>query len=99
MQSIKQLVKADTVHSWMDNSNPNMKRLRIRFKNGYGLSIVQGEYSYGGPEGLFEIAPINKEQKLDGSLLDLEDQGDDVLGYCTLERVSYYINKIGGLGD
>lgn len=97
MQSIKQLAKTDTVHSWMDNSDPNMKRLRIRFKNGYGLSVIQGEHSYGGDRGLFEIAPVNSEGKLDGSLLDPKDQGDDVLGYCTVEDVHRYIVKLGNL--
>jgi hypothetical protein len=31
-------------------------QLLIRFGNGYGMSIVRGPWSYGGPEGLYEVA-------------------------------------------
>ena len=27
------------------------------FPNGYGASVIKGKYTYGGPEGLWEIAP------------------------------------------
>lgn len=80
-----------------DNSNELMKRVRITFKNGYALSVIRGEYSYGGVKGLFEIAPINHSEELDGSMLDEEDKGDDVLGHCTPEKVTYYISKIAHL--
>lgn len=80
-----------------DLSHSLAQRVRVTFTNGYALSIIQGPYSYGGPEGLYEIAPINKSLELDGSLFDEEDLGDDVLGYCTLERVRYYMNKLAQL--
>ena len=80
-----------------DKSSNDMTRIRVEFKNGLQLSIVQGSWSYGGKEGLFEIGPFNKEGCLDGTLFDGEDWGDDVLGYCTKEKVIHYINKIGGL--
>lgn len=78
-----------------NKSDPSlqMTRMRIFFKNGLGLSVVQGPYSYGGDKGLFEIMPSGGED--DQSLFDEEDEGDTVLGYLTAERVKYYINKIG----
>lgn len=80
-----------------DRSDSLMSRVRLTFQNGYGLSIIRGEYSYGGPQGLFEIAPLDKQGELDGSLLNEEDQGDDVLGHCDLDKVKYYIKKIGSM--
>lgn len=77
-----------------DKSDKFASRVRIVFKNGYSLSVIRGEYTYGGSEGLFEIAPINLKGKLDGSLLDEDDQGDDVLGHCTLDKVAHYAKKL-----
>ena len=85
------------IDSVEDASDESMKRARVHFKNGYQLSIIQGPSSYGGPEGLYEISPINKAGCLDGDLLDEEDQGDDVCGYCEVDKVDHYIRKIGGL--
>ena len=80
-----------------DKSDPalRMTRMRIYFKNGRELSIIRGEYSYGGPEGLFEIMPCGNDG--DGDLLDEADQGDSVCGYLSEERVKYYVHKIGAM--
>ena len=72
-----------------------MKRVRVYFKNGKELSIIKGEYSEGGDVGLFEIGPINANGELDRLLLDNDDRGDDTLGYCSVDKVNYYIQKIG----
>ena len=82
------VIKAD------DNSDSTTKRLCLTFNNGYMLSIIRGEYSYGGESGLFEIAPMKVNGDWAPEILDEEDKGDDVLGWCSVERVSYYINKV-----
>ena len=60
-----------------------------RFANGYGASVVQFCYSYGGPEGKWELAVL----KYDG---DGEDDceitydtpiTDDVVGYLSDDEV------------
>jgi hypothetical protein len=78
-----------------DNSDNFLKRLRVSFDNEYALSIIKGRYSYGGPEGLFEIAIIDlKKGGFAPHLFDECDQGDDVLGHCSVECVNHYIEKI-----
>lgn len=86
----------NTIQSVRDNSGPYIKRLRIVFKNGYQLSIVQGEGIYNGAS-TFEIAIFNLEGYLDGSLFDEENQGDNLLDYCDLAKINHYILKIGNL--
>jgi hypothetical protein len=80
-----------------DRSNSMAKRVMITFKNGYSLSVIHGEFTYGASKGLLEIAAINKDGELDGSLFDEENQGDTVLGSCTPEMVNHYIDKIAKL--
>ena len=79
-----------------DRSDTYMQRLRITFTNGYGLSIIRGEHSYGNEFGV-EIAPFNPQGKLDGSLFDEDDQGDDVLGWCDQTKVNHYLTKLSSL--
>ena len=61
-----------------DKSDPAMKRLHIKFKNGNCISIIQGEYSYGGPKGFFEIMPEDNE----------------VVGFLNVEDVNKYIRAL-----
>ncbi|GEK52372.1 hypothetical protein [Vreelandella venusta] len=82
-----------------NRSIPFMRRIRVEFTNGYALSIINGEYSYGADKGLFEIAPINQQDELDGSLFDEEDQGDDVLGHCDIDKLNHYIRKLAHLPE
>ena len=81
----------------IDMSNEDTRRLRVFFTNGYALSIIYGQYTYGVEEGLFEIAPINLEGELDGSLFDEDDQGDNVLGHCDIEKLNHYMRKLAYL--
>lgn len=74
------------------------KRLFLVFNNGLALSIVQGHFTYGGQEGLYEIAPMTEDCAWAPWLFDEEDKGDDVLGYLPVERVQYYIDKIANIG-
>lgn len=88
----------DFIESIEDMSDELMARARVKLKNGYELSVIRGQYSYGGEQGLFEIAPFNLKGEMDGSLFDEDDQGDDVCGYCDVEKVNHYLKKLGTLG-
>lgn len=59
------------------------------FDNGYGASVVRRSMSYGGSDGLWELAV-----KWNGSLCYDTPITDDVLGYLNEEMVNYYLEKI-----
>lgn len=62
------------------------------FKNGYTASVIQTPYSYGGDQGLFELAVIyNDELVYDTPITD------DVIGYLTPEAVQEILQKISEL--
>ena len=72
-----------------------------RFSNGYGASVICGPYTYGGSEGLFEVAVIEFEGT-DNGLYDLVYDTpitDDVIGHLTEEEVQKILEQIEALPD
>lgn len=66
------------------------KMSRIYFDNGYGASVVSHTFSYGGKEGLYELAVLfNDELHYDNPVA-----GGDVRGYLTEEEVSDLLIQI-----
>jgi hypothetical protein len=65
----------------------------VQFQNGYGASIVKGDHTYGGKDGLYEIAVFGK----DGQISYETPITDDVLGYLTEQDVEDTLNKIKDL--
>ena len=63
---------------------------RIRFDNGYGASIVKGPYSYGGTDGLYEVAVLDAN----GKIAYNTPITNDVLGYLTEENVTEVLISI-----
>lgn len=64
----------------------------ILFDNGYGLSIVSHGFSYGGAQGLFEIALLDAE---DERIIYVDSLGfSDVIGYLDFYEVAVIIDKI-----
>jgi len=70
-----------------------------RFANGYGASVVKGEHTYGGDEGLWELAVI--KFKTDGDfLLDYSTPiTEDVEGHLTDDAVEELLNMIEALPE
>lgn len=72
-----------------NKSNSLTKRLRIYVNKQYSLSVIQGLYTYGNDEGLYEVAVMNND------CLDYDTPiTDDVIGYCTKEDVLKYLNQL-----
>jgi hypothetical protein len=66
------------------------KKARMDFENGYGVSVVSHTYSYGGKDGLFEIAVLDK----DGNLTYDTPVTNDVIGYLTEEDVTDVLKQV-----
>ena len=64
----------------------------IDFDNGYGLSIVRHESSYGGTKGLFEIMLIRNGEPY--SLPPITNEDDTVNGFLTQSKVEELISTV-----
>ena len=63
---------------------------RITFDNGYGASVVKHEFSYGGKDGLYELAVLDSN----GDLTYDTPITDDVIGYLREQDVTDVMEKI-----
>jgi len=63
---------------------------RIIFDNGYGASVVKHEFSYGGKDGLYELAVLDK----DGQITYDTPITNDVIGYLREIDVTDVMEKI-----
>ncbi len=62
----------------------------VQFTNGYGASVVKGPHTYGGSDGLYELAVFGRN----GEITYDTPITNDVLGYLSEEEVSEILNKI-----
>jgi len=66
------------------------------FDNGYGVSAIMTPYSYGGPDGLYEIA-ILKGNEEEWEICYDTYITEDVMGYLTNEDVETVLNQVKNL--
>ena len=66
---------------------------RIKFDNGYGASVVKGPHTYGGNDGLYELAVTDSNDELTYST----PITNDVEGYLTEEAVTKLLTQIQNL--
>lgn len=59
------------------------------FPNGYGASVVKHDFSYGGKQGLWELAVLNGED-----LCYTSGITDDVIGHLTWKNVEEFLLEI-----
>ena len=62
---------------------------RTEFDNGYEISVVKSPYTYGGEDGLYELAVFK-----DGEICYDTPITDDVIGYLRPEDVTDVMAKI-----
>ena len=62
------------------------------FPNGFGVSVINSSFSYGGDKGLYEMAILFK-----GKLTYDTPLTDDVLGHLTKAEVNEYLAKVEAL--
>jgi hypothetical protein len=63
------------------------------YQNGYGISIISNEFSYGGRDGLFEIAVLIGDED-NYELCYTTHIASDVIGYLSPEEVNGIIEEI-----
>jgi len=71
----------------------------FRFPNGYGASVVQFPYSYGGDSGLWELAVIRYSgEDTDAFSLTYDTPiTDDVLGHLSEQDVDALLDQVAAL--
>jgi hypothetical protein len=68
-------------------------RSRMIFENGYGVSVVSHTFSYGGKDGLFEIAVLDSN----GDLTYDTSVTNDVIGYLNTDEVTEIMEQVQSL--
>lgn len=68
-------------------------QLTVKFDNGWGASVVQHQYSYGGRDGLYELAVLDS----DDNLSYVTDITDDVIGSRTESEIRTLLLRIANL--
>jgi len=75
-------------------NNANDVQAYAEFPNGYGASIIRGPHSYGGAQGLYELAVLK-----DDHLCYDTPVTDDVRGYLSEDDVTGLLEDIAALPD
>ena len=83
------------IHTKRESDGHYSNQVVFKFPNGYGASLIQGKYSYGGNDNLFEIAVLTFPSESGWEICyDTEITDFDVLGYLTEDQVYDTLNKI-----
>ena len=68
-----------------------------RFPNNYGASVVKGEHTYGGEEGLWELAVVVFDTSGDFELCYTSPITSDVEGHLDDDDVEEFLSRIEAL--
>ena len=78
--------------------HPNWDGVQAKyfFDNGYGVSVIKSSNSYGGSEGLYELAVLQGLEE-DWEICYDTPIADDVMGYLTIEDVETVLTQVENL--
>tara|TARA_B100001559_G_scaffold296392_1_gene279470 strand:+ start:241 stop:507 length:267 start_codon:yes stop_codon:yes gene_type:complete len=82
---------ADIKFSKTDNDFPKSIQAILPFGD-YDLSIVQSDFSYGGKQGLYEIAVFKGKNMIE--MPGITEEGDTVKGFLSENDVESIIEKM-----
>ena len=77
---------------WEGNAEEGIQAI-VELENGFEVSIVRNQLSYGGDKGLYEIGVFNAT----GNMCDPLGWGDDVKGWLTQEDVEKTLDSMASL--
>ncbi len=72
--------------------SPGGVAARLNFDNGYTASVVRGDHTYGGSEGLYELAVM-----YNGEIVYDTPITSDVVGWLTEGDVTEKLNEVASL--
>ena len=87
------------IKPWLERPHPAFSegtQKLYKFSNGYGASVVQNPYSYGGKDGLWELAVLKFEGKHFNLTYDTP-LSKDVIGWLTPRKAENLLKKIQAL--
>jgi hypothetical protein len=67
--------------------------IKLFFENGFGVSIVRHSHSYGGADGLFEVAVLRGAEH-NWDITYSTPITDDVVGYLSLKEVQHIVGRV-----
>jgi hypothetical protein len=76
----------------VSKGNSDLNQVKVHFDNGYSASVVSHRFSYGGGEGLFELAVLDADRITYDTPIT-----SDVLGCLTTEDVITHLDAINQL--
>lgn len=89
-----ELVNAATYYTTREHLGGDS--LVMLFPNNYGVSVIRNPYSYGGPEGLWELAVI-KGTPEEWQITYDTPIASDVIGHLTEGEVEEYARQVAKL--
>jgi hypothetical protein len=95
-EATTQATFADLQFNDRGGAHPMGEQAKFFFPNGYGVSVIRGQHSYGGLQGLYELAVLMGDAD-DFELTYDTPITDDVEGHLSPDDVSRLMAEVAAL--